>query len=701
MAQAEINAAAQAFDASIASATSKLLKELDSRLAEIRASGKGAPTRGAFRALRSKVKEANDASASGIPGEPAWHVSLRLPPQACCRRPGSAAAGAPPAHVSPCFSLRALACLGACCDSLADPTLFPLRHCLERDEVMDDMRQVVKDWRSTAERFRQETTPQLLPTRVEGQILHFCGHTFRRGDSVVALSELTAQEFPGVFMGANSVEAGILLPDGTRCRLRLDHLRLGRIILKQSGEPDAVTVRLLDSLKQGLFAPDPSDPPKPNASVSGALPPKAVEAARQRRRALLATQADDSEPQPPAQAPLPAKPSRPEADTRCAPSTSPPRVATSDSPPDPSQAPSVASPATSPQSSGQQATAPSAAGTSAAESGPAKAQEAAPPASPAPQCADGRQQPRQAGQAAPSAPPSSDEACGATNGTASTASAEPAKQPACSPTTTSPSPAEARSAASGGLLAPTPAAAAQAPDSADPVGGGSSLASPPVAPGLVPVATSAQPRDVASAVSGSGAVAAEAAQEPVAVKEEAGAAASAPSTSAQDAAAPAEPATAEPVAAATASIPAVAMAALAPQTLPASAAAPTAAGQSGVIAPALNSADLVTGEGEAASRAQKRPRADSSSEHPTGPAGGSAPGQGTAAAKRARTLDHQAGAAPGSSAPLPEASAAPVTESVPQPAATVPPAAAPLSPRAQGAHEPARSSSSQEPGTAH
>ncbi|KAA0148976.1 hypothetical protein FNF29_06260 [Cafeteria roenbergensis] len=68
MAQAEINAAAQAFDASIASATSKLLKELDSRLAEIRASGKGAPTRGAFRALRSKVKEANDASASGIPG---------------------------------------------------------------------------------------------------------------------------------------------------------------------------------------------------------------------------------------------------------------------------------------------------------------------------------------------------------------------------------------------------------------------------------------------------------------------------------------------------------------------------------------------------------------------------------------------------------------------------------------------------------
>lgn len=79
MAQAEINAAAQAFDASVASATSKLLKELDSRLAEIRASGKGAPTRGAFRALRSKVKEANDATAGGIPGESARTAARRLP----------------------------------------------------------------------------------------------------------------------------------------------------------------------------------------------------------------------------------------------------------------------------------------------------------------------------------------------------------------------------------------------------------------------------------------------------------------------------------------------------------------------------------------------------------------------------------------------------------------------------------------------
>jgi len=173
------------------------------------------------------------------------------------------------------------------CSSLADPTLFPLRHSLEKNEVMDDLRAVFRDWKDTAERFQAETTTKLLPTRAEGRVLHFCSHTFNRGDAVVCISELTAQEFPGVFMGCNAVEAGLLLPDGTKCRIRLDHLRLGRLILKPAGDPDPVTARLLDSFRQPSFPPPTSDPPRPNASVTGYLPPRAAEIARERRHAAL------------------------------------------------------------------------------------------------------------------------------------------------------------------------------------------------------------------------------------------------------------------------------------------------------------------------------------------------------------------------------------------------------------------------------
>lgn len=149
---------------------------------------------------------------------------------------------------------------------------------------MDDLRAVYSDWKEAAERFQKETVTKLLPTRVEGKLLYFCDRVFKRGDSVVIVSELTVQEFPGVFMGANPVEAGVLLPDGTRCRLPLTYLRQGRITLRPAGEPDVATVQLLESIREAQFPAPTTDPPRPSASITGELPPEAAERARQRRR---------------------------------------------------------------------------------------------------------------------------------------------------------------------------------------------------------------------------------------------------------------------------------------------------------------------------------------------------------------------------------------------------------------------------------
>jgi hypothetical protein len=165
----------------------------------------------------------------------------------------------------------------------ADPTMYPLVHAIERRAIMDDLREVFHDWKEAADHFQQDSAVRQLPARVEGGVLYYCDDSFRRGDEVVVISELTAQEFPGTFLGANSVEAGVLLPDGTGCRLPLAHLRFGRLVLHKAGVPDPSTVRLLESLREARFPPLPPGTTRPNSSVSGPLPPAAAEAAKAKR----------------------------------------------------------------------------------------------------------------------------------------------------------------------------------------------------------------------------------------------------------------------------------------------------------------------------------------------------------------------------------------------------------------------------------
>jgi len=70
--------------------------------------------------------------------------------------------------------------------------------------------------------------------RVDKGVLHCGAEAFHAGEAVVVVSELSAQAFPGTFIGANAVEAACELSDGTRCRLPLAHLRAGRLVVRKA-----------------------------------------------------------------------------------------------------------------------------------------------------------------------------------------------------------------------------------------------------------------------------------------------------------------------------------------------------------------------------------------------------------------------------------------------------------------------------------
>jgi len=69
MAQAEKDAAASAFDSSIEAAQADLIKAVEERLQDIQKSSRSAPTRGAARALRSKIKDSQNAGGALVVGE--------------------------------------------------------------------------------------------------------------------------------------------------------------------------------------------------------------------------------------------------------------------------------------------------------------------------------------------------------------------------------------------------------------------------------------------------------------------------------------------------------------------------------------------------------------------------------------------------------------------------------------------------------
>jgi hypothetical protein len=69
LAEYEMGVADQSFESNVENAKSDLLRGLDDRIRELESKTKGAPSRGASRALRSQVKEASGASSSQLPGE--------------------------------------------------------------------------------------------------------------------------------------------------------------------------------------------------------------------------------------------------------------------------------------------------------------------------------------------------------------------------------------------------------------------------------------------------------------------------------------------------------------------------------------------------------------------------------------------------------------------------------------------------------
>lgn len=102
-------------------------------------------------------------------------------------------------------------------------------------EALADLRTVYRQWRATAQKWKQTAAFSLMPARVEKvnnvSKLFYGKDTYVKGDSVAVFSELTRQEFYGVLFSLNPSEVVVKMGDNSRARVLLTHLRHGRLSL--------------------------------------------------------------------------------------------------------------------------------------------------------------------------------------------------------------------------------------------------------------------------------------------------------------------------------------------------------------------------------------------------------------------------------------------------------------------------------------
>ena len=82
-------------------------------------------------------------------------------------------------------------------------------------DIQQDMKDIYRDWKAAAQRWRSVAAAVLTPARVERGRLYYGSEIFAKGDAVAVFSELTKQEFYGTMHLLAQVRGGA--PRGCGC----------------------------------------------------------------------------------------------------------------------------------------------------------------------------------------------------------------------------------------------------------------------------------------------------------------------------------------------------------------------------------------------------------------------------------------------------------------------------------------------------
>ena len=115
----------------------------------------------------------------------------------------------------------------------ANPTEGPLRWRLSTADIQADLVAVYNDWKQLAQKFRMQPVGKTKPAMVERGKLYYDQEEFVRDDPVVVRSELSQAEFYGRIASLLNNEIIIRLPDDSKTRVYLQHLRYCRVTIRR------------------------------------------------------------------------------------------------------------------------------------------------------------------------------------------------------------------------------------------------------------------------------------------------------------------------------------------------------------------------------------------------------------------------------------------------------------------------------------
>jgi hypothetical protein len=86
---------------------------------------------------------------------------------------------------------------GAGSSAATSATAAALTLTLPSGDIQSDLKDIYRDWKAAAQRWRSVAAATLTPVRVERGKLYYGSEAFAKGDSLAVFSELTKQEFYG------------------------------------------------------------------------------------------------------------------------------------------------------------------------------------------------------------------------------------------------------------------------------------------------------------------------------------------------------------------------------------------------------------------------------------------------------------------------------------------------------------------------